>query len=342
VLIGPAVWVACALSGGCALPQQCQPADVPRELKKVSLPPYVIEPPDILTINAVRLVPRPPYRIAALDALGIQVTKTLPNAPIAGVYAVEPDGTVDLGFTYGTVRVIDLTVPEARKAIERHLESRLVPPFEVSVTLVAAQAMQQIRGPHLVRPDGTIGLGVYGSVYVDNLTIPEARLAIEQHLSQFLLRPEIALDVSGFNSKVFYIISDGATYGEQVTRLPITGKTTVLDAVGLVNGLAPVASKHHIWIARPAAKGACKDQTLAVDWVGITQRGDPSTNYQIFPGDRIYVQAQALVTTDNALAKLLSPLERTLGIISLGNNTVRLFLTPIPTTTVTTPVLTAQ
>ena len=38
---------------------------VGRELEKVSLPPYVIEPPDILTIEALRVVPKAPYRIRA-------------------------------------------------------------------------------------------------------------------------------------------------------------------------------------------------------------------------------------------------------------------------------------
>src|SRR5262245_61255400 len=38
--------------------------DLPRELAKVPMPPYVIEPPDILLIDAIRVVPLPPYKIA--------------------------------------------------------------------------------------------------------------------------------------------------------------------------------------------------------------------------------------------------------------------------------------
>jgi polysaccharide export outer membrane protein len=295
---------------------------VPRELKKVSLPTYVIEPPDILNIDAVRLVPRPPYRIAALDALGIQVTNTLPDQPIAGVYTVEVDGTVHLGFTYGSVPVLDLTLEEARKAIDKVLEKRLKRPFEVTVVLAEARAMQQIRGPHLVRPDGTISLGVYGSVYVDNLTIPEARKAIEVHLEQYLLRPEVSVDVSGFNSQVYYVIIDGGGIGEQVIRVPVTGKNTVLDALGLTGGLGPVSSRFHIWVARPTPHGPCQEQSLKVDWNGIVRRGDPSTNYQLFPGDRVYVQADRLVTIDTYIARIISPIERMLGVTLLGATTI--------------------
>jgi polysaccharide export outer membrane protein len=340
-------WVLTLVLAGCET-LHCPPPDVPRELKQVSLPPYVIEPPDILVIDAVRLVPRPPYKIAPLDALGILVTNTKPDQPIQGIYTVESDGTVDLGFTYGRVQILDLTLEQARKAIEEHMikVARLKPPFEVNVSLAEAKAMQLIRGPHLVEPDGYVSLGLYGRVYVDNLTVDEARAAIEQHLQKYLLRPEVAVDVSGFNSKVFYVVSDGAGVGEQVVRLPVTGKTTVLDALGLVNGLGPVSSRFHIWVARPSPDGGCDEQTLKVDWNAIVRRGDPTTNYQLFPGDRLYVKADALVTTDTYLARVISPIERLLGVSLLGGSTIQQLRLPgtngggLPGTTTTTTTVT--
>jgi polysaccharide export outer membrane protein len=206
----------------------------------------------------------------------------------------------------------------------------LKPPFEITVELVQSKAMQLIRGEHLVRPDGTVGLGTYGSVYVDGMTLAEAKLAIEAHLSQYLLNPEISLDVSGFNSKVYYVIADLAGSGQQVYRLPVTGKETVLDAIALIYGLPPVASKCRIWLARPTA--ACDDKgelKLPVDWNGITQCGRTATNYQILPGDRVYVDGAPLVRTDTYLARIILPIERILGVTLLANTTVRLFETPL-------------
>src|SRR5436305_1231010 len=101
--------------------------DEPNELARVSLPPYTISPPDILLIDAVSLTPRPPYRIEPLDVLAIVVTdpdKKAPlieGEPISGLYSVTPEGTVDLGFSYGSVKLRDLTLAESRKAIEQHL-----------------------------------------------------------------------------------------------------------------------------------------------------------------------------------------------------------------------------
>jgi polysaccharide export outer membrane protein len=287
---------------------------IPRELDKVSLPDYVIEPPDVLMIETVRGSPLPPYRIEPLDALQIQVTDALPNEPIAGVYVVEPEGTVNLGLSYGSVPVAGLALEQARAAITNQLRRVLTGP-KVVVALAQAHGVQQlVRGPHLVGPDGTISLGAYGCVSVAGLNRCQARDAIEHALAGFLINPQVSLDVLGFNSKVYYVIFDGGGYGQKVCRLPVTGNETVLDAIGLVNGLPAVSSKKRIWVARPSpADGGC-DQVLPVDWDAITQGGSTATNYQLLPGDRVYVKADPWVCFDNAVAKVLAPFERMLGL----------------------------
>jgi polysaccharide export outer membrane protein len=290
-------------------------------LEKTNLPPYQIEPPDILLIDAIGVVPKPPYRIAPLDALLIRVSGAPPEEPIDGIYGVEPEGTVNLGPFYGSISVAEKTIEEARLAIEKELKKTLKE-ARVSVSLTQSHALQQIRGEHLVTPDGTINLGVYGSVPVTGLTLVEARQVIEGHLSQFLMNPEISVSVAGFNSKVYYVIFDGGGYGQTMYRLPITGSETVLDAIAQLNGLPPVSSLRKIWIARPTSAGKDHDQILPVDWVAITDTGASSTNYQILPGDRIHVKADALITTDNVLAKLFAPVERVFGVTLLGTSTV--------------------
>jgi polysaccharide export outer membrane protein len=296
---------------------------VPRELEKFTLPTYVIEPPDILTINALRAVPKPPYHIAPLDGLVIQVSNAFPSDPISGLYIVDPEGTVTFGLTYkGGVRVADLTLDQARDAIRKHLAATIKDP-QVLVALGQSQGLQQIRGDHLVRPDGTISLGLYGEVRVVGKSLAAAKEAIEQHLSAYLQKPEVSVDVSAYNSKVYYIISDGGGAGQQVVRLPVTGNDTVLDAVSQVYGLVPVADKNRIWVARPRPANAPCDQILPVDWVAISTRGATETNYQLLPGDRLYIHSDALVTFDTRLSRLLTPFERMFGFILLGNGTVR-------------------
>jgi polysaccharide export outer membrane protein len=276
-------------------------------------------------------VPLPPYRIEPLDSILIQVTGVLEKEPIAGLYPVDPDGTINLGLSYGSVAVAGKTLAEAKEAIEKHLKVRFVKP-EAVVALGQGRGAQQIGGEHLVRPDGTVGLGTYGAVRVAGLTLAEAKRAIEGHLSAFLQRPEVAVDVLAYNSKVYYVIFDGGGAGQQVTRLPVTGNETVLDAISQLNGLTVVSSKHHIWIARPGEPGAACDQILDVNWNAITTRGRTETNYQLLPGDRIYVDAQPLVSLEYVMARVFSPMERLFGVTLLGRGTVGALAQPLVTT----------
>jgi polysaccharide export outer membrane protein len=312
-----------AVSGCYSTHHAIAPPPVPKELAKVSLPPYVIESPDVLQIDAIRLIPKPPYKIEPLDQLGIDVTGAKPDEPIRGVYPVEADGRVNLGFNYGAVFVQGMTLEQAKAAIERHLRRSLKPPYQATVVVAESRALQQIRGTHLVQTDGTVSLGLYGNVYVDNMTIAQAKRAIEVHLSQFVLNPEIALGVAGFNSKVFYVITDGGgAAGDQIVRLPMTGKLTVLNALSQINGLPFQSSKNHMWVARPAPDGSGQELILPVNYKDIVQRGKVATNYQLLPNDRLYVKAAPLITADAYLARIIAPFERLLGTNLLLNSLI--------------------
>src|SRR5260370_15897961 len=76
---------------------------VPREGAKVSLPPYVIEPPDILLIES---------------------TQKIPDQPVRGQHLVRPDGTVSLGI-YGAAYVAGMTIDQAKESIGRTLATRI-------------------------------------------------------------------------------------------------------------------------------------------------------------------------------------------------------------------------
>ena len=299
-------------------------SQLPRELDKVTMPPYTVEIPDILLIDSPRLIPLPPYRVEPLDTVyltapGSKAFKDAPDRIIDGPYTVDPDGTINLGPVYGgPIRVNDLTIPEIEKVVEARLKKELATPA-VSASLAQARGAQSIRGEHLVQPDGTVALGLYGSVYVAGLTTPQIKQAIEAHLSRYLLKPEVSVTVTAYNSKYYYVITDFAGSGEQVVRLPSTGNETVLDAISLVGGLSAVSSKH-IWVARPAPAGV-GDQILPVDWKGITRRGHTKSNYQILPGDRVFVMGQPLTKVDATLARTLAPVERGLSTVLLGSTT---------------------
>ncbi|MCA9177272.1 MAG: polysaccharide biosynthesis/export family protein [Planctomycetales bacterium] len=290
---------------------------MPRELSKVVLPTYVVEPPDILRIEGVHLVPKEPYLLRANDVISVEAEGVLDDPPLQGAFPVEPNGTINLG-RYGRVRVLGMTVDQARAAIDNHLRQQFRQP-KSWVTLLQTRALQQIGGEHLVGPDGMINLGSYGSVRVVGMTLVQAKWAIESHLSQFLERPEVSVDVFAYNSKVYYVITEGAGLGDTVTKFPITGNETVLDAIANIQGLTQLSSKK-IWIARPTPS-TCEFQILPVHWRAITATGEAATNYQVLPGDRVFIAENRMVAWDTFIGKFTSPFERMFGFTLLGVNT---------------------
>lgn len=299
--------------------QLVNPLSPPAELAKVSFPDYVVEPPDILQIELLKTVPKTPYEIAAQDILQIVVLGTQPDRPIAGQFLVEGSGRVNLGPGYGTVRIAGMTTDEAASAIREVLLKQLNS-AEVAVSMFQSAGQQFITGEHLVAPDGTVNLGLYGRVYVAGMTLDVARKAVEDRLSNYFDQPRVSVDVFVYNSKFFYIISEGGGVGDQVVRIPVTGNETVLDAISQIGGLNQASSKR-IWIARPTPSGVGCDQVLPVDWDAITRGASTSTNYQLLQGDRLFIAENPLVAWSTLTSIFLNPFERVIGFTLLGAQT---------------------
>jgi polysaccharide export outer membrane protein len=252
-----------------------------------SKPVYVLEPPDVIVIDPIRLFPKGRQRIERLDQLEIAVLGTPDNAPIKGAYQVDADGEISLGPAYGRLQVAGLTVKEAIEKLEEHLSRTLSAPA-VALRITDKSKNQQVAGTHLIGPDGHVNLGTFGQVYVAGMSIDEARGAIEAKLSGHFDKPSVAVKVLAYNSKVYYLIVEGDGKEDNIHRFPITGNETVLDALAQAN--AAIRKDMSVWIARPSPGDGGTFQILPVNYDDITGKGATATNYQILPGDRVFLK----------------------------------------------------
>ncbi len=105
--IGLALTLALAASCGCQTvktpEERIAKSNIPKEFTKVSMPEYVVEPPDLILI---------------------EVLEALPGRPITGERLVRPDGKVSLGF-YGDIYVAGLTVDQIKEKLVIHLRQFL-------------------------------------------------------------------------------------------------------------------------------------------------------------------------------------------------------------------------
>ncbi|MBI3863734.1 MAG: polysaccharide biosynthesis/export family protein [Planctomycetia bacterium] len=171
-------------------------------------PTYRVESPDVLSIGLVKSIRADSNPIEPGDQLKIRGTNLLPIDPsgdpvengfkqINGLHCVQPDGTIDLGPQYGSVVVTAMNTRSAREAIVKHLRESvgLVDP-KIAVSLHDVHVQQIVAGEHLVRPDGTVAIGIYGKVPVRGLTVEEIKAAIEKHLAHFFYQPAVEISIT--------------------------------------------------------------------------------------------------------------------------------------------------
>jgi polysaccharide export outer membrane protein len=244
-------------------------------------PGYIIEPPDILLIDVLRTVPNAPFKIRPLDVLNVELEGTGVGRETRGLFLVDPDGKISLGPSHGKVKVDGLSVEAAEAAVTKHLKQMFADP-QVSLSLNESGGQQQVAGEHLVAPDGTVNLGTYGQVYVANMTIRQATTAIEKHLSQFLQDPSVAVDVHGYNSKVYYIIRAGAGgQGDTIQRFILKGNETLLDAMAEASASQGFTDPK-IWVLRKST------EVVNTTWEKLL-KNDDTAGFRLKSGDRVFI-----------------------------------------------------
>ena len=185
--------------------------------------------------------------------------------------------------------LVNTQTPESREAaLERTgLNPYRVEPSDILQMTVTSAGGDRTLGKHLVGPDGSISLGVMGSVDVAGKTIADITELVSARFVEKGSRDRVAFDVFAYNSKVYYVIIESTSSAPTAIRFPVTGNETVLDALAQ-DGEWKKLPTEHIWVSRPNPDKEMPPTILTVDWQALCS-GDTATNHQILPGDRIFV-----------------------------------------------------
>ena len=220
-----------------------------------------------------------------------------------------------VGCTSGPGRGFSLLPPQGHKLTEsakqlrdanygplqvpRELEKQPLPAYIVEpgdVLLVQpADLDSPVRLPadQPVLLDGTINLGKYGQLPVLGKTVAEIEDVVRAAvLAKTKDAGVISVRLISRQSNVYYVVGEVNSPG----RFQLNGNETVLDALMQSGGLNDKVSRDNIILSRPS-KPNCPRIVLPVWWKQIVQHGDTTTNYQIAPGDRIYVPRRGFFET---------------------------------------------
>ena len=197
-------------------------------------------------------------------------------------------------------------------AVPREFAKTLLPTYRLApgdtVLVEPANFDTPLRFPadQPVQPDGTIDLGRFGRVPVAGMSVAEVEELVARRVQLVADRDEalaeaIEKDPTGAEvnvrlidpaGSVYYVL--GAVNAPGVYQL--AGRETVLDAILTAGGLADNAKRCDIVLSRPSVPHDCRT-VLPVCYDNLVQCGDSATNYQVLPGDRIFVPAKGCKDT---------------------------------------------
>ena len=148
-----------------------------------------------------------------------------------------------------------------------------------------------------IMADGSVDLGKYGRVIIAGMTIENAESFIAQTIvtAASLEDPKFEAKNARVNVRLmetnqrYYVLGEVNSPG----AYDLEGFETVLDGILEAGGLTTQADQCRILLARPTSRCSCR-VTLPVCYREITQMGDASSNYQLQPGDRIYVATRSM------------------------------------------------
>ena len=254
---------------------------VPKEMATAPLNSYIVEVADTVSIEPV-----------SFDS-----TIRLP-----GDQVVKPDGTISLG-EFGNYQANGKTVEQMQLEIQAQIDEQLRREQEIEFAkLEARQATEDLETEakivelDLDADDDDSDSDEDESEVEESVASREearrkrARREFERRLDEQLKQNRVSVRMTNWDSKKIYVLGDVNSPGSFL----YIGNETVLDAIIESGGLGNQANRHNIIVSRPSRCGSCRT-VMKVCYDQIVQLGDASTNYQLLPGDRVFVPSMTFM-----------------------------------------------
>ena len=225
--------------------------------------------------------------ISVGDTLLVEPVSFDSTIRLAGDQIVKPNGTISLG-EFGEYPVVGKSVeqlkPEIQALIAAQLRERLQ--TERANKIAATKRLEAIRSTRDDEDGDADDRLKDDELESQRVAKQEAEFEFEQAVEKTIAQNRISVRVVNMASQRFYVLGEVNSPG----FYSYTGTEDVLFAITEAGGLTSKADSHQIVLVRPTACGSCKI-VLRTCYQQIVQLGDTSTNYQILPGDRVFVPA---------------------------------------------------
>jgi polysaccharide export outer membrane protein len=184
-------------------------------------------------------------------------------------------------------------------------EYHVAPPDVLAITIRPEPALAR---KVTVRPDGYVSLDLIGDVYVEGKTVSEIRQAITDRITDYIVRPDVAVDLVQSNSRKFFMFGQVRRSGV----FPLIGRVTASHALAHAGGATVLSAPDRAHLVRVTPTGGATTYTIRFD--DIVKRGDMTTDYELQPGDLIYVPPGYPAQIGFAIQWIFYPIQAILGL----------------------------
>lgn len=156
----------------------------------------------------------------------------------------------------------------------------------------------EFSGKYTVNSEGKIEYKFVGDMEVGGLTKLQLQDKITTMLSEYILEPEVNVQILEYLSKIFYVIGDVNSPGKFYMK---GNSTTVLDAImqaGLPN---QASSTRKCRLITPNEKG--RKNIVYVNVYELLYAGNLKCNLEMKPGDILYIPSTVIAK----IVKVISP-----------------------------------
>jgi len=183
------------------------------------------------------------------------------------------------------------------------------------VVEVSVMRHPEVSGNYAINKEGKIQYGFVGDVELAGLTKSESAEYITEILEKYIINPEVNVIITGYFSKVVYVIGEVGNPGKIIMR----GDTiTVRDAL-IQAGLPLLTAKvTKGTVITPAADGNAEQKRVNVH--KLLYKGDLRENLVMKPGDTLYVPPTMMAKAMRVIQPVASPVAATAGTVGVVSN----------------------
>jgi len=205
---------------------------------------------------------------------------------------------------------LPVVVAPQRMTVEEAVKYTLGPD---DVILIDVRRHPEFTGQYPITSEGKIEYKFVGDIIVAGLTKVQLQERLAHILSEYIIEPEVNVQIMAYLSKVFYVVGEVNQPGKFYMKGNTIDVREALMQAGLPN---QASSTRRCRLITPSANG--KNIYKDINVYELLYAGDLKENVEMKPGDVLYVPATIMAKIIRVISPVTDTAGRTAGAAAQG------------------------